>query len=485
MCGIVAVTRSKESKTILELGLRGLQHRGQDSVGLAGFLDDDCSVLATHKQLGSVAKLVSDNGIDKFNASPLVIGHTRYATRNLADSSRQMHPHWAQSMRGRCAIVTNGDLVNTQELETYLKEREVKLYTNNDGELLAALVNYFSAIDRLAIPAAIEKAISLIQGGAAALMVFEGSSSIWAFKDSNGIRPMYVGTCDIDGDITSIASSETGTFGIVRRFAEGKHGAKNVKVTYRAVLPGEVVELKEGCAPETRIAGNTTDEHKCIFEAVYFSRPDSAEKTTPYHRIRESFGAALWEMDKLTADVIVAVPKGGIPAALGYSKASGIPYNPIILEEPVTGGFRTFITSDEFRASLVAIKYIVLEQDLVGKSVVLIDDSLVRGTTTRFLVRQLKAFGAKEVHLRIASPPYKHSCHYGIQTADPKSLIYFGKKLDSVCEELDADSLRFLDVETLLTLGEGPSEGYCSECFTGITPLTRNGKPVTMMRIES
>lgn len=480
MCGVVGFAGGEDAFELFLLGLRGLQHRGQDSVGIAGFLGDDYELLKVEKSLGLISKFIEDGHAEKLRGSKLLMGHTRYATRNLADSSRQIHPHWAQSLSGRCAIVTNGDILNVSALKSRLNSQGVKLYTENDGEIIAALVNSAVVFDGISIDQAIERVLPDLQGGTAGLMMFEGVNELFAFTDLHSIRPLFVGNAQIGDRSLNFVASESCVFGIARRYLEGKYGAELVKVTHRALSPGEILSISPEKGITVYRAGDRSEKRSCVFEAVYFSRPDSAEVKFSYQRVRERMGELLWKADPIEADAVVAVPKGGVPAAVGYSRISNIPFMPSILEEPAVGGSRTFITDAITRSSLVHLKYVLVDDDMADKRIVLIDDSLVRGTTMKYLVKELFARGAREVHLRIASPPYQFSCNYGIETADPRSLIYFHKGIEEVRQEIGATSLQFLEVDAMLSAMEFSPESYCTECFTGISPLVELPRRVTL-----
>ncbi|OGH04739.1 MAG: hypothetical protein A2600_02995 [Candidatus Lambdaproteobacteria bacterium RIFOXYD1_FULL_56_27] len=471
MCGVFGFTGHPEAKQILPTILASLQHRGHDSCGVAGFVAQDPSCIDTLKEMGRASRTMNPQKLEKFMGSSF-IAHTRYSTRNSSTSVREVHPHWAQSMQGRMVIVTNGDLLNVEELLEYLKHRKVKVYTKNDAEILAALINVQIRLRGLSMGNAISEVMGLAQGGYAGVVMTEDDPNIYAFRDPWGIRPLHFAEFAVGGQLCRAVSSETCTFDLIQRYDVVKY-PDGKGYTSREVGPGEILCFSEQGVPtssflQTRVPGRIG----CVFEAIYFSRPDSLQRGESFQALRERMGRELFLEAPVEADLVTAVPKGGIPAAIGFAKASGLPYNVAILEEPSTGGLRSFTTNPQDRMALAKMKYSILRDMVEGQRVVVVDDSIVRGTTAKLLVKSLYENGAKEVHLRIPCPPYNWPCHYGIETKDPKTLISHGKTNDEICAALGADSLYYLGIEGLYRAIRQERGLFCDECLSGRTPFS-------------
>ncbi|MFH2133229.1 MAG: amidophosphoribosyltransferase [bacterium] len=438
---------------------------------MAGFLTENLTCLETVKGIGKVATVITEDALKKFNGTTF-IGHTRYSTRNEPGSIREIHPHWAQSMRGKLAIVSNGDIINIEELKNHVKALEVKVYTSNDAEMIATLINIQIRRVGKKVFQAINESMKQLRGGYAALVIMEDDDRIFAFRDPWGIRPLHVAEFDISGRKCVAFASETCTFDVIQRYNEAAYPENNISFTHRAVMPGEVVAADTNGLLETSLFKDPpADRIGCVFESIYFSRPDSRQMGESFQVLRERMGMELFKESPIDADLVTSVPKGGIPSAVGFAKASGLPYSISILEEPTTGGKRSFTTNPDERQALATMKYNILPDVVAGKRMIVIDDSIVRGTTTRLLVRNLFKAGAKEIHLRIPCQPNNYPCHYGIETRDPETLISHNRTVDEICREIGATSLTYLSLEGLYkAIGKDRSQ-FCDECLSNRSPF--------------
>ncbi|MBU2646854.1 amidophosphoribosyltransferase [bacterium] len=471
MCGVFGIVGHPQAKQFFSTVLASLQHRGHDGAGMAGFLTKSPACLETVKGIGKVATVITEDALRKFDGTTF-IGHTRYSTRNEPGSIREIHPHWAQSMRGKLAIVSNGDIINIEELKNHVKALEVKVYTSNDAEMIATLINIQIRRVGKKVFQAINESMKQLRGGYAALVIMEDDDRIFAFRDPWGIRPLHVAEFDISGRKCVAFASETCTFDVIQRYNEAAYPENNISFTHRAVRPGEVVAADTNGLLETSLFKDPpADRIGCVFESIYFSRPDSRQMGESFQVLRERMGMELFKESPIDADLVTSVPKGGIPSAVGFAKASGLPYSISILEEPTTGGKRSFTTNPDERQALATMKYNILPDVVAGKRMIVIDDSIVRGTTTRLLVRNLFKAGAKEIHLRIPCPPYNYPCHYGIETRDPETLISHNRTVDEICREIGATSLTYLSLEGLYrAIGKDRSQ-FCDECLSNRSPF--------------
>ncbi len=471
MCGVFGITGHPRAKQFFPTILRSLQHRGHDSAGVAGYLTDDRHRIETVKGIGKISEVINDKTLSRFDGTSF-IGHTRYSTRNDSGSLREIHPHWAQSMNGRLVIVTNGDLINVDELLEIIKKDKVKTYSSNDAELIAAIINIQIRIYNKSFFEAVKYVMSVAKGGYAALILKEDDDHLYAFRDPWGIRPLHLADFTIDDQKCVGIGSETCSFDIIQRLNQAFY-SENIKAhSHREVLPGEIIAIDSKCKIKTdRYEKSSESKIGCVFESIYFSRPDRMIRGVSFLKIRECMGMQLFEESPVEADLVTAVPKGGIPSAVGYAKSSGLPYEIAILEEPSTGGLRSFTTNDKDRQALATMKYNILHDIVKGKRLIVVDDSIVRGTTARLLIRNLFRAGAREVHMRIPCPPYSHPCAYGIETKDPTLLISHGKSIPEICEDLGATSLAYLSINGLYKATGQDINLYCDECLTGISPI--------------
>lgn len=471
MCGVFGIIGHPEAKQFFPTVLASLQHRGHDAAGVAGSVAKCPNCIETEKGIGKIASVITPASMERFIGNAF-IGHTRYATRNESMSVREIHPHWAQSMRGKLVIVSNGDLINTDLLIEHIKQYNVKIYTENDAEMIAALINIDIQKNGKKVFQAIKETMKLIRGGYAALMMMEDDDRVFAFRDPWGIRPLHLGEFNINGQKCVAFASETCAFDIIQRYNQAKYPKSKISFTHREVKPGEVVAADSKSMLESSLFQEPfKDRIGCVFEGIYFSRPDSRQRGDSFQMLRERMGMELFHESPIDADLVAAVPKGGIPSAVGYAKAAGLPYSIAILEEPTVGGTRSFTTNPNERQALAVMKYNILSDVVAGKRIIVIDDSIVRGTTTRLLVRNLKNAGAKEIHLRIPCPPYNFACHYGIETRDPQTLISHGRTIDQICQEIGATTLAYLSIEGLYKAIQKDQSLFCDECLTARSPF--------------
>ncbi|MBU3916059.1 hypothetical protein KKA14_11035, partial [bacterium] len=360
MCGVFGIIGHPKAKLFLPTVLASLQHRGQDAAGVAGFVTEGVECIETVKGIGKIPSIINPMTLEKFSGSTF-IAHTRYSTRNRSSSVREIHPHWAQSMRGKLAVVSNGDLSNVSELIDHIISKEVKVYTKNDAEMMAALINIQIRKNGKKVFQAIKETMQQIRGGYAALVLMEDDDRLFAYRDPWGIRPLHMGEFVIDGQKCVVFSSETCAFDIIQRYNLSIYPDHKVSFTHREVLPGEIIAVDTDSVVESSLFREPAlNKIGCVFESIYFSRPDSRQKGESYQVLRERMGMELFMESSVDADFVTSVPKGGIPSAVGYAKASNLPYSIAILEEPTTGGLRSFITNSEERKALAIMKYNIL-----------------------------------------------------------------------------------------------------------------------------
>lgn len=472
MCGVFGIIGHPKATAFLPTVLMSLQHRGHDSAGIAGFKTKAPSSLEVVKNVGKVDTVITPKQLERFKNDAFIC-HTRYTTRNEGIDDSEIHPLISQSMAGKLAIATNGDLLEIEALLAQLQALNVKIYSKNDAEVLGALITVQLQKGGKSIFQAVHGMMKLTKGGYAGLLIREDDNRLIAFRDPWGIRPLHVGEFTINGEKCIAVASETCAFDIIQRFNLAYYRDTDISFQHWSLKPGEVISI----SPTAQIESHTLvpapkKKLGCVFESIYFSRPDSLQNGETFQAIRERMGMELYHEAPAEADMVTAVPKGGIPAAIGYSKASGIPFGITILEEPTMGGLRSFITNSEERQSLTVMKYNILKDLVKGKRLIVVDDSIVRGTTVRFLIKNLLEAGAKSVHLRIPAPPYQYPCHYGIETRNPNALISTLKSTAEICEEVGADSLSYLSLGGLYKAIGQESSLFCDECFTQHPPFS-------------
>lgn len=477
-CGIFGVwAPDRDVARLTYFGLRALQHRGQESAGIAV---GDGGTVMVRKDLGLLDRVFSNADLSTLSGQ-LAVGHVRYGTAG-AKSWEASQPHLSTINSVIIALAHNGTLVNTDELRRQLIELGVPFLSNSDSEVATKLIGYFTQRTGH-LREGIRKTMELVRGGYAMTLINE--QALYAFRDPHGIRPLVLGklvdegldqadaasvsqlpsqddaaTADTSAHVARaggwVVASETCALDIV--------GAEYV----RDVRPGEILRISaEGLVSEQGVPA-AEEPANCIFEQVYFARPDSIMNGKSVYACRYDMGCQLAHEEPVEADLVIGVPDSGLPPAEGYSHESGIPFGEGLIKNRYVG--RTFIEpTQELRAMGVRMKLNPLRDNIEGKRLVVIDDSIVRGTTMVQLVKMLRNAGAKEIHIRINSPEVIWPCFYGIDTDVQSQLISANKTVDEICEYIGADSLAFLSVEGLLKVM--PKGGYCDACFTGRYPV--------------
>ena len=451
-CGVVAIHAHPEAEKLAYLGLHALQHRGQES---AGMVTSDGERLRVHRSMGLVADIFTEEVLTSLRGI-LAIGHTRYST--AGDSALlNAQPIMVQSNKGAIAIAHNGNLVNAQAIRQKLEAQGSIFQTNSDTEVLVHLI----ALSReQTLPDAIADALRRVEGAFSLVMI--SRDRIFAARYPRGFRPLAMGRIPaLTGEKkdTVVFASETCAFDLLGATYE------------RDVKPGELVIVgPEGIS--SRFYSPSPAQSSCIFEHVYFSRPDSFVFGRSVDQSRDLMGRQLAREAPADADIVVPVPDSGNTAALGFSTESGIPFRLGLIRNHYIG--RTFIEpSQSVRDFGVKLKLNPVRSLLDGKRVALIDDSIVRGTTSKKIVRLIRNAGAKEVHMRISCPPTISPCFYGVDTPSKKHLIAANKTIEEIRAYIGADSLAYLSLEGMKkACGEGEVTTYCSACYTGHYPTS-------------
>jgi amidophosphoribosyltransferase len=448
-CGVFGIYAPEQDVAKMTyFGLYALQHRGQESAGIATF---EGKIVHQHKDMGLVSQVFNETILDELPGD-LAVGHTRYSTTG---SSRKVNaqPAVVETRLGLLALAHNGNLVNTVKLREELLKDKFNLVTTTDSEMIA-----------YAIAQEVNAGTDWLEGSIRAFHRCEGAFSlvigtpdgIMGVRDPNGIRPLVIGTLDSD-PIRYVLASETCGLDII--------GAEYL----RDVEPGELVWITE--AGLASFHWSQQPERKlCIFEMIYFARPDSLMHNETLYSYRMRLGRRIAKESPVNADIVFGVPDSGIPAAIGFSQASGIPYGEGLIKNRYVG--RTFIQPTQTMRELgLRMKLNPLKDVLAGKRVIIVDDSIVRGTTSRKLVKTLRESGAEEVHMRISSPPVTHPCFYGIDTDTQDQLIAATKSVAEIAKQLEVDSLAYLSWEGMLEETREDTNSFCSACFTGNYPV--------------
>lgn len=446
-CGVFGVfskTSYPVAKTVY-YGLYALQHRGQES---AGIVVNDDGVFYSHKDLGLVNDVFSKDALAKIPNGSIAVGHVRYGTTGGTNRAN-CQPLEVNHMKGKLALAHNGNLSNAYELRCELELNGAIFHATSDTEVIAYIITQ-ERLKTGSIQEAVSHAMDKLDGAYSLVMM--SATKMIAARDPHGFRPLCYG---ITKDGTYVVSSETCGLATV--------GAKLV----RDIEPGEILVFdNEGVHSDTSHCGSRP-HHRCIFEYIYFARPDSVIDGVSVHASRMKAGALLAKAHPVEADVVVGVPDSGLDAALGYSMASGIPYGIGLIKNKYIG--RTFISpGQEDRVDKVRIKLSPIKETIEGKRVILIDDSIVRGTTSGQIVNLVREAGAKEVHMRISSPPFLNPCYYGTDIDSRDNLIACHHTIPEISRMINADSLGYLPIDELHELIG--SHDYCSACFDGNYP---------------
>ncbi len=446
-CGVFGIFDGDDldSARLTYYALYALQHRGQESAGIA--VNNDGSFVY-HKDMGLVPEIFNEDIINSLKGK-LAIGHVRYSTTG-ASLRENAQPMVIKYKNGNMALAHNGNLVNAAEVRERLEEEGVIFQSNNDSEVILNLISR-CRLTSSSIEEAIEKMMDEIKGSYA--LVILTPKRLIGVRDPFGIRPLCIG---LIGN-SYVLASETCALDAV--------GA----VYVRDVQPGEIVLIgDEGLTSiQTKITGPSK---LCIFEHIYFARPDSYIDGASVYRSRIEAGLRLAKDHPVNADLVIGVPDSGLSAAMGYSRESGIPYGVGLIKNRYIG--RTFIQPDQDkREKGVKIKLNALKDAIDGKRVIMIDDSIVRGTTSRRIVQLLRDAGAKEVHMRVSSPPIKFPCYFGIDISSKSQLVASEHTVEEIRDMLGADSLGYLTVEGILKTPIGSKCGFCTACFRGDYPM--------------
>ncbi len=448
-CGVVAISVHPDAARQVYMGLYALQHRGQESAGIAVA---DGTNLQNIKGMGLVADIFTDEVQSKLTGD-MAIGHTRYST--TGDSALlNAQPIRVDSTKGLIAIAHNGNLVNLGTVRSRLERAGAFFQTTSDSEIILQLIAHSR---ETTLVDAIADSLDQVEGAFSIVMMTR--DRIFAARDPRGFRPLSMGRISNDnGPDTIVFASETCAFDLLHARYE------------RDVEPGELVMVTRDGSITTRKYASGVPQSSCIFEHVYFARPDSRIYGRWVQESREQMGRRLARETSVAADLVVPVPDSGVTAAIGYAAESGIPFRFGLIRNHYVG--RTFIEPEQrVRDFGVRLKLNPVRNLLAGKRIILIDDSIIRGTTSRKIVRMVRAAGATEVHLRISCPPTISPCFYGVDTPSKKDLIAANNSVEEIRQFIEADSLGYLSLDGLeQACGEGPDLGYCVACYTGEYP---------------
>ena len=456
-CGVFGIwAPERDVARMTYFALHALQHRGQESAGIA--VGDGATVMAT-KDLGLVTQAFTDSDLSALPGK-VAIGHVRYGTAG-SKGWESAQPHLSAINDVLIALAHNGTLVNFDQLRVELINNGVPFRTHTDSEVAARLIGFFTE-KKHQLRAGIAHAMAMMEGGYAMALIRE--NALYAFRDPHGIRPLCLGK--LANDQGWVVASETCALDIV--------GAEYV----RDVRPGEIIRISDDGISFTQ-ALDPEARAECIFEHVYFARPDSRFHGKSVYSMRYDMGRRLAQEAPADVDLVIGVPDSGLPPAEGFAHELGLPFGEGLIKNRYVA--RTFIQpTQELREMGVRLKLNALTDNVVGKRLVVVDDSIVRGTTSKQIVRMLKEAGATEVHMRINSPEVTWPCFYGIDTDTQDQLISASKTVDEICDYIGADSLAFLSPEGLracvpnLSHCEGCAagrSGYCEACFTGEYPV--------------
>ncbi|MBR74238.1 MAG: amidophosphoribosyltransferase [Dehalococcoidaceae bacterium] len=444
-CGVVGIfVPNEEVSRLTFFSLYALQHRGQECAGIASFSSDKIHV---HADMGLVAQVFNEEIINSLKGN-FAIGHTRYSTTG-ASSSINAQPLIVESDMGTIAVAHNGNIVNADTIRYELEKQDVSFKTSSDTEVLTQLIvngtgNTWEE--------KIESMMRKVEGAYSLTILVK--DAIYAVRDSHGIRPLSIGKLN-DG---WFIASETCALDHI--------GAEYI----RDVNPGEIVRIdKSGLDSYQGI--EPKENAFCLLEYIYFSRPDSMLNNQLVHPVRQMMGRLLAKEYPVNADLVIGVPDSAIAAAIGYSEESGIPYGEGLMKNRYVG--RTFIQPEQsLRERNVQLKFNPMKAMIDGKKIVVVDDSIVRGTTTPRVINMLRNAGAKEVHMRITSPPIQHPCFYGVDMASKSELIANFKSVQEIENHIGADSLGYLSIENTIKATQQSQDSLCTACFTGCYPTS-------------
>jgi amidophosphoribosyltransferase len=446
-CGVFAIYGHPEAANLAYLGLHALQHRGQESAGIS---TGDGRDIHTWKAMGHVADIFTPRVLSELPGE-MAIGHTRYSTSGDS-ATMNAQPFSVACNKGRIAVAHNGNLTNAAELRSELEAEGSIFQASSDTEVILHLV---ARSRERTLPDALREALLQIEG--AFSLVFLAQNCVIVARDPHGFRPLAMGQLELSGGRHAyVFASETCAFDLIDAVYMGdvEHG--------EMIIVGPKGLTRERFAPKVQ-------RSQCVFEHVYFSRPDSIIFGRPVQESRELMGRLLAREHHVDADLVVPVPDSGVAAALGYSSESGIPFRHGLMRNHYVG--RTFIEPTQaIRDFGVKLKLNPVRHLLQGKRVILVDDSLVRGTTSRKLVRMVRQAGAREVHLRISCPPTISPCYYGVDTPSKHELIAANQTVEEIRRFVEADTLGYLSLESLSHAVKDEKSEYCYACYTGDYP---------------
>ena len=443
-CGVFGIYAPEQDVARLTFfALYALQHRGQESAGIA---TSDGTHIITLRDTGLVNQVFTEEKLRGLGGN-MAVGHVRYSTTGSSGWENTQPIYRADNHM--IALAHNGNLINAVELHSELREQGVTFRSTSDSEIIAALVSNSKAET---IRDAVAEVMPRLRG--AFSTVIANKEMVVAFRDPNGLRPLALGKI---GERYCF-SSESSAFDII--------GAEFL----REVEPGELIALTEG-GIETQLVLPGQRKAFCVFEHIYFARPDTHLEGELVQQSRGRMGEIIWRESPVEADLVVAVPDSGNPAAKGLSRASGLPMDDGLIKNRYVG--RTFIQpGQELRKLGLRMKFTPLPEIVEGQRLVVVDDSIVRGNTTRQIIGMLRGAGAKEVHLRISAPPIRHGCHYGIDMSNPEQMIAHNRSVEEVAAELGADSLAYISLAGVYEAIRGERGDHCDACFSGEYPLT-------------
>jgi amidophosphoribosyltransferase len=446
-CAVFGVSlTTDEAAGITYNGLLLLQHRGQEGAGIA--VVNNRSIVCK-KDVGLVNEVFSGEELGKLPNGRVAVGHTRYSTTGH-NTKENVGPFITEYLTGRIATAHNGNITNAREIRERLKEYGLHFGATSDSEVVSSLIAYCITMEKSSLMG-VTKAAGLLKG-AFSLIIVTSKNKLIAVRDPNGFRPLCIGKSAFGFAVASeTCALEACGFEFVRD-----------------VLPGEVVMIEHGQITHQDVKLGTKEEARgvCIFEYVYFARPDSVIDGLSVYNARYNMGMALAQEYPVQADVVCGVPDSGLDAAYGYSAGSGIPLVTGFVKSRYIGRSFIYPTQNQ-RDSAVRLKLNPLSASISGKRIVLVDDSIVRGTTSEKIVKSLKNAGAKEVHMRVSSPPFRHTCHYGTDIDNEENLIANKMSIDEICRKIGADSLGYISIEGLKKACAQCALPFCTACFTG------------------
>ena len=446
-CGVFGVySRTTEDvASLVYYGLYALQHRGQEGCGIV--VNED-GVFTSHKGLGLVSEVFTQEEMQKFPQGEIAVGHVRYGTTG-GNNLSNCQPIQVNHLKGKLAVAHNGNLSNALPLRQQLELSGAIFHSTSDTETIAYVITR-ERISAPSIEEAVSRAMEILDG--AYSLVLMSATKLMAVRDPHGFRPLCFG--QMAGGTYVVASESCALQAVGAEFV-------------RDVLPGEILTIDRSGVHSDQRHCSTVPKKLCIFEHIYFARPDSVIEGISVHDARRKAGAILAKAHPVDADIVIGVPDSGLDAALGYSQQSGIPYGMGLIKNKYIG--RTFISpGQDHRVDQVKIKLSPVESVVKGKRVVLIDDSIVRGTTSARIVTLLKNAGAKQIHMRISAPPFLYPCYYGTDIDSQDHLIACHHSVEEIAKIIGVDSLGYLPLENLESLCG--STDYCSACFSGRYP---------------